>query len=111
MKSGFGQGKHAMDIVMKRVDRRFSPEVLVADHGVHNRIEAAARGPMAPWVAKRPLDQLRVTKTVADHADAPMLVENEVGRGRQDVLLGNDCSPRCAQPALDLAALLGRKRI
>src|SRR5262249_51773799 len=35
MKSGLGKGEHAVDVVVERVNRRFGPELFVADHGIH----------------------------------------------------------------------------
>ena len=66
---------------------------------------------MAAGVAQGPVDQLRVAQAVADHPDAPVLVEDEVGRGRQDLLLRDDRPGRRAEPALDLGPLLGREGV
>jgi hypothetical protein len=89
-------------------DGGLGPELLVADHCFHDGIEAAAGRAMTSGVAQRPLDQFRVPKTAANHANAPMFVEDEVGRGREDVFLREDDSPRDAQPTLDFGAFLRR---
>ena len=52
----FGQRKHPMDIVVERIDRRFGPEMLIADHRIHNRVKAAARGSVPARVVESPLD-------------------------------------------------------
>src|SRR6185369_17847337 len=75
---GFCQCKHPMDVVVQRIDRRFGPEMLVADHRVHDRIEAAARRSVAARVVESPLDKLPVAEAIANHLDSPMLTENKV---------------------------------
>src|SRR5262245_45706577 len=100
-----------MHVVMEGVDRRFGPELLVANHRVHDGIKATARRPMCAWIAKRPIDQLLITEAIADHPEAPMLAEDEVGRGRQNLFLRDNRLRRRAKPSLNFRAFVGREKV
>lgn len=107
MQRGFGQGQHAVHVVVQGIDRGLRPEVPVLDHGVHHLVEAALARPMDARVVEPPVDQLLVAQAEPRQADVVVLAEDQVGgRGPQFFALDHDAAA-LPQPLLHALALFG----